>query len=94
MVRVAFDTDGCLIHQNEAGEDVPRYDVIQLYHCYEKFGCEMYIWSGSGLDHARRWRNKLGLMTATVVAKGSFVPEIAVDDMEITLGKVNIQVKE
>jgi hypothetical protein len=39
----------------------------------------MYIWSGGGVDYATRWRDKLGL-TAIVVEKGSFTPDIAFDD--------------
>jgi len=100
MIRVAFDVDGTLIHQSGAGEDTPRYDVIALYHALEKFGCEMYIWSGGGVDYARRWRDKLGLFGAKVVVKGSFQPDIAVDDMDLdfrategSLGRVNLQVK-
>lgn len=92
---VAFDVDGTLIHQ--AGEkcDTPRYDIIQLFHTFEKLGATMYIWSGGGMDYAQRWAEKLGLK-ATVVEKGSFVPDIAVDDMahesEFNLGRVNIAV--
>jgi hydroxymethylpyrimidine pyrophosphatase-like HAD family hydrolase len=100
-VTVAFDIDGTLIHQVGVNEDTPRYDVVQLYKLLEGFGCEMYVWSGGGIDYARRWRDKLGLMSAKVVMKGSFQPDIAIDDMDLdfrqvegSLGKVNIQVKE
>lgn len=94
-LKIAFDVDGTLIHQ--AGElcDTPRYNIIQLFKILESLGCEMYIWSGGGIDYATRWRDKLGLK-ATVVGKGEFVPDIAVDDMaiasEFNLGKVNIPV--
>ena len=101
MVRVCFDVDGTLIHQMGEKPDTPRYEVIQLYYLFEKFGCEMYVWSGGGVDYARHWRDKLGLMNAKVVMKGSFQPDIAVDDMDLdfrmrenSLGKVNLQVKE
>lgn len=95
---VCFDVDGTLIYQTgDKGmpgsiEDTPRYDVISIYKLLEALGCKMYIWSGGGIDYAERWRDKLGLLKAKVVAKGSFVPDIAFDDMEVTLGKVNIKV--
>jgi hypothetical protein len=43
------------------------------------------------MDYAEMWKQKLGL-DATVVEKYSFVPDIAVDDEEFNLGKVNIRV--
>jgi hypothetical protein len=87
MVTVAFDTDGTL----KTLVDTPRYEVIEMFQMYQRFGCDMYIWSGSGAEYAARWAEKFGLV-ATVVVKGSFVPDIAVDDMDVTLGKVNIKV--
>lgn len=97
-ITAAFDIDGTLIHQGVMSEDTPRYDVIQLFKLFESFGCEMYIWSGCGIDYADRWREKLGL-DAHVVAKKSFIPDIAVDDFpqddlwhKSPLGKVNLKV--
>ncbi len=86
MVTVAFDTDCTL----KTEIDTPNYAVINLFKSLQGFGCEMYIWSGSGVDYAARWAEKFGL-TATVVGKGSFVPDITVDDQAVTLGRVNIK---
>jgi hypothetical protein len=80
-------------------EDTPRYEIIQLFHILQRLGCEMFIWSGGGVPYAKRWMEKLGLV-ATVVEKGSFKPDIAIDDLndlplrvaERSLGRVNIQV--
>jgi len=91
MSKICFDIDGTLIHQVGQKEDTPRYDIIQLFHLFEQFGCEMCCWSGGGVDYAERWVSKLGL-NAVVVAKGAFVPDIAFDDENVTLGKVNIKV--
>lgn len=91
VMIVAFDVDGTLIHQVGNKEDTPRYDVISLFHTLESVGCIMHIWSGGGEDYAARWRDKLGL-DAIVVAKGSFKPDLAVDDMDVELGKVNLKV--
>ena len=91
MIKIVFDVDGCLIHQIGEKEDTPRHDVIQLFLLLEKFGCDMYIHSGGGLDYARRWRDKLGL-NAKIVEKGSVFADLAFDDENVKLGKVNIKV--
>ncbi len=92
---VCFDVDGTLIHQEGPLCDTPRYEIIALFKSFESLGCMMYIWSGGGVQYAKRWRDKLGL-TALVVEKGSFTPDIAIDDMahesEFNLGKVNLPV--
>jgi hypothetical protein len=91
MISVAFDVDGTLIYQIGEKEDTPRYDVINFYHQFEKFGCTMYVWSSGGSDYANKWREKLGLQ-GIVVQKGSFEPDIAVDNEEVNIGKINIRV--
>lgn len=91
---IAFDIDGTLIWmEGTPGEepDTPRYKIVQLFKFFEQLGWSMYIWSGGGMDYAERWRDKLGIK-ALVVTKGSFVPDIAVDDEEVKLGKTNIRV--
>ena len=89
-LKVAFDVDMTLIIEDENGKSVPHYDVITLFKALENFGCKMYIWSGSGMDYAKQWKDKLGL-EAEIVAKGSFTPDIAIDDIANTkLGKVNL----
>lgn len=91
MITICFDVDGTLIHQSGDGEDTPKYDNIALFHHFERLGCKMYIWSGGGMGYAERWAQKLGLK-AEIAEKGSFKPDIAVDDMFVTLGKVNLKV--
>jgi len=90
MPTAAFDVDGTLIHAL-SDRIVPRYPVIQLFRTLEAMGCEMYIWSGGGEDYARMIANRLGL-NATVVSKGSFTPDIAIDDFETKLGKTDLRV--
>ncbi len=93
---IAFDVDGTLIHQVGPLENTPRYEILNLYLAFQSLGWKMYVWSGGGVYYAQRWAEKLGLHHATVVEKGSFQPDIAVDDMahtsEFNLGKVNIAV--
>ena len=98
-IKICFDVDGTLIEQDPRSENVPRYEIIQLFQILRSLGCDMYIWSGDGVDYAARWAEKLGLK-AKIVPKGSFKPDIAVDDLydqtlrksENSLGDVNIQV--
>jgi hydroxymethylpyrimidine pyrophosphatase-like HAD family hydrolase len=97
--KVAFDLDGTLIYQCGEKEDTPRYEVIQFLKLFHQFGCEIYLWSGSGVEKATEWAKKLGISDIVkVVEKGSFVPDITIDDLdditlrtaEKSLGKVNI----
>jgi len=105
MPKIAFDVDGTLVHDGnpdfkflnpETGNeeplcDTPRYDVIALFKSFQGLGFEMFIWSGGGVDYAAHWAARLGL-SATVVGKGSFRPDIAVDDLDVDLGHTNIRV--
>ena len=92
MTTAVFDVDGTLIYEMGDREDTPRYDVVDLYRKLERFGCEMWIWSGGGEDYAASWAVKLGLVGARIAEKGSFVPDIAVDNEVVELGRVNIKV--
>lgn len=85
-ITICFDVDGTLINV-----DIPRYDIIQLFHIFKKMGHNVYIWSGGGIEYASHWRDKLGL-EAIVIVKGSIIPDIAIDDQDVCLGKVNLQV--
>ena len=94
MITICFDIDGCLIWSEGMGEepDSPRYEIINLLKTFDKlFKCEIFIWSGGGIEYSRRWKEKLGL-NYPVITKGSFTPDIAVDDEEVNLGKVNLKV--
>lgn len=92
LVTVAFDVDGTLIQiEGTFYPDSPRYDVIDMFRMYERIHCDMYIWSGGGIEYATRWAERLGLI-ATIIQKGSIVVDIAIDDEFVKLGKVNIKV--
>lgn len=93
-LSVIFDVDGTLIYQVGENEDMPRKEIVELFHKFEALGCDMYIWSGGGVYYAETWRDRLGL-NARVVPKlksEDFVPDITFDDCAIHLGKVNIRV--
>lgn len=95
-IKIAFDVDDTLITINSRGETVPKYTTIvtlQMMHGMFQ-NAEIIVWSGSGLEYAQRWTQKLGIDNLVrVIAKGSEKVDIAIDDQEVTLGKVNLQLK-
>lgn len=102
---VAFDVDDTLIVPSVAvgfGNDVPNYEVINIAMWHLAQGHSVVIWSGSGIDWATRWAQKLGLeheniriWTKEKVFDSAGLPlvDIAYDDCEVDLAKVNIKVK-
>lgn len=93
-MKIAFDVDDTLIVPSvvTGNRDVPNYDTIAIFRWFEAQGAEMIIWSGSGLDWASTWAEKLGLK-ARIIVKGSELVDIAFDDCDVELGKVNVKVK-
>lgn len=99
---VAWDVDDTLIIPSvvTGARDVPNYDTIAIFRWYEAQGAKMVIWSGSGIDWATTWAEKLGLK-AEIWRKqkytdiGTDIPtvDIAFDDCDVDLGKVNVKVK-
>ncbi len=98
-MRIAFDIDDTLIVPSVArgfGDNTPNYEVIAIYKWFQSQGCEMVLWSGSGIDWAQRWGEKLGLEPFTVRTKSQMEwpdIDIAFDDCDVQLGKVNVKVK-
>lgn len=96
-MKIAFDVDDTLIVPSVVlgfGRDTPNYDTIALYRWFQAQGCYMIIWSGSGIDWAKTWAEKLGLHADefSVKQKRDDV-DIAFDDCEVDLAKVNVRVK-
>ena len=96
-MKIAFDIDDCLIVPSVAtGLDrvTPNYETIAVYKWFQAQGNEMILWSGSGIDWAKTWGEKLGLIPFEVRRKQkSDDVDIAFDDCVVDLGKVNIRVK-
>lgn len=95
-LKIAFDVDDTLITKSHIGVDIPKLHTVvvmgMLMDMIEDL--EVYVWSGSGVEYAQRWAEKLGIdHEVTVVAKGSIEVDIAFDDQEVTLGTVNVKVK-
>lgn len=95
-MRIAFDVDDTLIIPSvvTGDRDVPNYQTIAIYKWFQAQGHIMIIWSGSGLDWARTWGEKLGLAPFEVIIKdkkGGI--DIAFDDCDVDLATVNVKVK-
>lgn len=102
-MNIAFDIDDTLIvpsvaREDNGGRDTPNYDTIAIYKWFQSQGHKMFLWSGSGTDWAQTWGEKLGLAPFTVIPKTIFNGiqaeiDIAFDDCDVDLAKVNVKVK-
>lgn len=90
MIRIAFDIDGTLLDDNGK----PHYGIITLIRELSFLqNVKVFIWSGGGLDYAKTIVEKFGLREyAEPAAKCSMLVDVAFDDKDVDLGKVNIQV--
>ena len=93
---IAFDVDDTLIIPSVVtrSTDIPNYETIAVYRWFQAQGCHMIIWSGSGMDWAERWGEKLGLAPDEIRPKGEGREEvdIAFDDCDVKLAAVNVKV--
>ncbi len=96
-MKIAFDIDDTLLIPSVASgfdRDTPNYDTISVYKWFQSQGNEMVLWSGSGIDWAKTWGEKLGLQPFEVrVKEKSEDIDVAFDDCDVDLAKVNIKVK-
>ena len=96
-LNIAFDVDDTLIIPgiaNSTGRDIPNYEVISTYRWFQKQGHFMIIWSGGGVGYAEMWAKKLGLSPDNIIEKRkNDTVDIAFDDCDVDLAKVNIKVK-
>ncbi len=97
--RIAFDVDGTLrCNHTDTCED-PNQDIVDLFRILGKFkNIELYVWSGSGADYARRFARKyeLKVKDSRCVSKiDAPQMDIAIDDIQDTaIGLVNLIVRE
>ncbi len=96
-LRIAFDIDDTLIVPSVAtglDRDTPNYENIAVLKWFQAQGHEIILWSGSGRDWAKTWGEKLGLQPFFVLEKAQgFEIDIAFDDCDVELAKVNVKVK-
>lgn len=96
-MKIAFDVDDTLIVPSIAlgyEVDTPNYEVIALFKWFQNQGHHMIIWSGGGVDYAKHWASKLGLKADEYPMKEKRDDiDLAFDDCDVILAKVNIKVK-
>lgn len=92
-MKIGFDLDNCLIRYY-LNEDTPKYETIDLLRWFrENTDWEIICWSGGGIPYTQRWVEKLGLNSfVRVIEKGGEEVDLAIDDEEVNLGKVNIKI--
>lgn len=102
-MKIAFDIDDTLIIPSvvTGDRDVPNYDTIAILRWFQAQGHEIILWSGSGIDWAKTWGEKLGLQPFQVLPKSkwdsfteNYIVDIAFDDCDVDLAKVNVKVKD
>jgi hypothetical protein len=89
-MKVAFDCDNTLVVRMGKITE-PRDDILSLFNMFKDGGHELYLWSGGGVAYANSIKDLLKI-DAKVVEKGSFRPDVAVDDEDCFLGTKNIKV--
>jgi len=96
-MKIAWDIDDTLIIPAVAtglDRDTPNYETIAIYKWFQSQGHEMILWSGSGIDWAKTWGEKLGLTPFEVRKKEwSADVNIAFDDCDVNLARENVKVK-
>lgn len=84
-MKIAFDVDDTLIIPSvvTGDRDIPNYETIAIYRWFQAQGNHMIIWSGSGVDWATTWGEKLGLKPDEIRRKEySEDVDIAFDDCD------------
>ncbi len=88
----------CTVH-NPKMDQVPDYDLIQVLRWFHANGDDVYVWSAGGVDYAQTIVRRLGLdQFVTVIPKrepqdGNIFIDIAFDDCETQLARVDVRVK-
>lgn len=96
-MKIAFDIDDTILSPSVAtgfGQDTPNYEVIAVYKWFQAQGHEMILWSGGGIEYASVIGNRFGLQpfSTRTKEKGEDI-DIAFDDCDVNLARVNIKVK-
>jgi hypothetical protein len=98
-MNIAFDVDDTIYQVYKTGPNsyrqVPDYDLILLLRWFAWNGDKVFVWSAGGVDYAQQVVDKLGLTRLVRVIPKEKNPDIdiAFDDAETGLAKVDIRVK-
>lgn len=96
-LKIMWDIDDTLIVPRiVTGLDyeTPNYENISIFRYFQSLGYDVGVWSGSGIDWAKTWAEKLGLKPDMVYFKekrGDI--DLCFDDCIVELATVNIKVK-
>lgn len=88
-MNICFDVDDCLL--NKKGPIKANVALVKILSKSHK----VYLWSGNGYTHAydvAYTLNLLDYLSGVLNKYSTFVPDIAFDNQEIDLGKINIQI--
>jgi hydroxymethylpyrimidine pyrophosphatase-like HAD family hydrolase len=90
---IAFDVDNTLLVEKN-GVVVVNHDMVILMRAIYTLGlADIVVWSGGGDDYAKQIVRKYGLsdMVSVACMKGTLLVDIAIDDQDIDLAKVNLK---
>lgn len=97
-MKIAFDVDDTLykiVTINGTASQVPDYDLIAVLRWFAYNHDEVFVWSAGGIDYAQSIVDKLGLtrMVKVIAKEKREDIDVAFDDAETGLAKVDIRVK-
>lgn len=96
VLKVAFDIDDTLWKIRENHQDqVPDYPLIQVLLWFVSNGDKVFVWSAGGVDYAKSIVKRLGLddVVEVIMKEKRDDIDIAFDDAETNLGKVDVPIK-
>jgi len=99
-MKIAFDIDKTLwLVDNERGKSFPNDELVNVLKWFHKNGDEVFVWSTGGEDYAKEIVEKIGVAKlVSVITKPDFGKrhpdmDLAFDDSEKNLAKINVLVK-
>src|SRR3989344_2054024 len=100
-MKIAFDIDNTLwLVNNERGQSEPNANLLNVLKWFCSNGDEVYLWSSGGIEYTKEIATKLGIMDIIKIIEkpdfGGHHPDmdIAFDDVEKNLARINILVKK
>ncbi len=96
-MKIAFDVDDTLIIPAVAtgyDNDIPNDKTVAILRWFQEQGHTIIVWSGGGVPYAKGWAEKMNLEPCEIrIKQKSDDIDIAFDDCDVDLAKVNVKVK-